>query len=401
MRRLRNIINKIIWQIHNPHYYRGFHKSDLIIFDDYFPNPITGFRITEFLEIMQAFSSTKIIISSVNTYKYYGFKDSDFKKHVEEFAINHPECKNKLRKIRRFNNISAKLFYFVFLNNGLRIVPHLTKKKINFIFTLYPGGGFKMNDEQSDFDLKKIMSSKYFKGVIVNQECVKDYLIQKNICSEKQIHYIYGIPIPQEKLEYPTSEKEYFKDKKEFLDICFVAAKNLAKGEDKGYDLFIDVAIKLHKTHRDLKFHIIGGFSEKEIDVIALGTSIKFYGYIDANILPSFLKNFDVILSPNRPNMLGVGSFDGFPLGASIEASLVGCVMIATDQLNENGHFIENEEIIIIQPNTEDIISKIESLIINPKKLKQIGIAGMNKTKELYSYKNQIESRLQILKMLI
>jgi len=395
---LSNVINKIIWKIRNPHFYNGIRKTDLIIYDDYFPNPVTGFRIAEFLEILKSISSTKILISPINSYKTYGLNNSDFEKHKREFANSYPKFKNSVRKVSRFNNINAKLFYFVFLNNGRRIIPYLNRNKINFIFTLYPGGGFKMNNERSDIDLKEIMSSKYFKGVIVNQECIKDYLIEKNICTEMQIHNIVGIPVPQIKLEFPESEKIYYAERKGVLDICFIAAKNLARGEDKGYDLFIDVAIKLHKKYRDLKFHVVGGFSEKEIDVTELGNSITYYGYIDTNDLPNTLKSFDIVLSPNRPNMLGAGSFDGFPLGASVDASLVGCLMAVTDQLNQNKRYLENEEIIIIQPNSEDIIRKIENLIAFPEKIRQIGIAGMQKTKELFSYQNQIETRLQILK---
>jgi glycosyltransferase involved in cell wall biosynthesis len=132
--------------------------------------------------------------------------------------------------------------------------------------------------------------------------------------------------------------------------------------------------------------------------ITQLGEAINFYGYLDVETLPQVLKNFDIILSPNRPNMLGQGSFDGFPLGTCVEASLVGCVIIATDELNENKQYVANEEIIIVKPETKQIINEIKSLIASPEKIKKIGIAGMNRTKELFSYKNQIEPRLQILK---
>jgi spore maturation protein CgeB len=81
-----------------------------------------------------------------------------------------------------------------------------------------------------------------------------------------------------------------------------------------------------------------------------------------------------------------------------VEASLVGCVVIATDEMNENKQYILCKEIIIIKPDMKDIIEKIESLIGSPEKIKKIGLAGMNKTKELFSYKNQTKPRLQLLK---
>jgi glycosyltransferase involved in cell wall biosynthesis len=395
-----NIIDKIIWQIKNPHYYKGRKTKDLIILDDYFPNPVNGFRITEFLEILEQIPSSKIIIDPVS-YKYFAVSLSDFDVHLKDFFNRYPEFKNRVIRVKRFNNINANLFYFIFLNNGRRIVTHLNRRKINFMFTLYPGGGFKMNDEESDRDLKKIMSSNYFKGVIVNQQIIKNYLLQKRFCLENQIHYLHGIPMTPKKLDFNSTDKEYFKNKKEYLDICFVAAKYLEKGIDKGYDLFIEVALALYKSHTFLRFHVIGGFNNEEIDVSELGDTIRFYGYLDAEKLPDTLKKFDIILSPNRPNMLGPGSFDGFPLGSLVEASLVGCVIIATDELNENKQYIENEEIIIIKPKIEDIIIQIENLIATPNKIKQIGVAGMNKSKELFSYKNQIEPRIKLLKSFI
>lgn len=396
---MKSILHRLLWQIRNPHFFYGIKKYELIVLDDYFPNPVSGFRTCEFFEILKTIFSTKILINPI-AYKYYGLTNSDFEAHLRNFKHNHPDFNDKIRMVSKWNNVNTKLFYFVFLNNGRRIVPYLNRSKINFIFTLYPGGGFRMNDRQSDYDLQKIMSSVYFKGVIVNQQCIKDYLLKKNFCPEQEIHYIHGIPMSQDKLQFDAANKKYYAEK-DHLDICFAAAKNLPQGNDKGYDLFIEAAIQIYATHKNVRFHVIGGFSEKEIDVVELSTAIQFYGYINAHELPEVLRRFDIILSPNRPGMLGAGSFDGFPLGTCVEASLVGCVIIATDELNENNHYIENEEIIIIKPDAKDIIDKIESLIALPSKIKQIGISGMKRTKELYSYKNQIEPRLKLLKSFI
>jgi hypothetical protein len=123
---LTKIIDKIIWQIRNPHYYRLGKKFDLIVFDDNFPNPVSGFRSSEFLEIMQAFSSVKIIINPV-AYKYYGLSNIDFKLHLKHFRNNHSALKSKIKRVEFLNNIQCELIYFVFLNNGRRIVPYLNR----------------------------------------------------------------------------------------------------------------------------------------------------------------------------------------------------------------------------------------------------------------------------------
>jgi Ethanolamine utilization protein EutJ (predicted chaperonin) len=118
---------------------------------------------------------------------------------------------------------------------------------------------------------------------------------------------------------------------------------------------------------------------------------------LDGDHLQKTLQKFDIILSPNRPNILGSGSFDGFPLGACVEGSLAGCVIIATDELEQNYFYKDQEEIIIIKPILEQIINILQKLIENPEKLKSIGIAGSIRTKQLYSFKNQIEPRIALL----
>src|SRR4030066_370297 len=81
-------------------------------------------------------------------------------------------------KIRKgFININAKLFYCVFINNIYDNLNWLEKFKIPFIFTLYPGGGFQINNEIIDKKLKIVFNSPMFKKVIVTQIFTLDYLI--------------------------------------------------------------------------------------------------------------------------------------------------------------------------------------------------------------------------------
>src|SRR5665647_1224414 len=248
---LVNISRKIIRRIRRPLFYKGIKKYDLVVFDDYFPNPVTGFRLAEFEEMLRQFSSIKIIINPT-AYKYTGLETSLFKVHLKNFIKENPEQKKRIVQINKVNNINCSLFYFVFLNNGRQIFHHLKKNKIDFIFTLYPGGGFKMNDIDTDADLKKIMTSVYFKGVIVNQECTKEYLLKKSFCRSDKIHCITGLPMPENKLQFATNKREYYPYKKSVLDICFVAAKYSQTGIDKGYDLFIAAAKILREAHDNI-----------------------------------------------------------------------------------------------------------------------------------------------------
>lgn len=382
-------------------YYKGIRQYDLIIYDDMFPNPMTGFRLAEFTGLLQYFKYSKIILNPTHAYRHMGFDLRGHFAHVKNFLLHHADLNAKLFAFDRFINLNTRLFYCVFLNNIVPYFDILEKQKINFAFTLYPGGGFYLNSPSVDERLKKIFSSPFFKGVIVNQRGIKEYLLEKQLCSTDKIHYIYGVPSTAKQNTSDNFNKTYYGTGKKFLDICFVAAKYSPTGSDKGYDLFIESAKILHKKYDNIRFHVIGGFSESDIDITALKNSIEFYGYINASSLKNILQDFDLIISPNKPFMLSTGSFDGFPLGSSIEASLAGCVMIATDELNQNDFYKNEEDIIIIKPSVESIISQVEYLYRNPERIKDIGTAGMKKTEELYSYKAQIVQRQIILSKMI
>lgn len=221
------------------------------------------------------------------------------------------------------------------------------------------------------------------------------------MCREENIHFIYGLPSTAHKLDFSEANKIYFGEGKEILDICFVSAKYSEKGLDKGYDLFIEAAKLLNARHQNIHFHIIGGFSEKDYDTDSLVNSIHFYGYVNSTELTALLKKFDIIVSPNKPFILSPGAFDGFPLGSCVEASLVGCVIIATDELLQNDFYEKDIEIIIIKPEVEDILCEVEWLKKNPILLKKIGLAGLKKTQDLYSYDKQINQRKYLLDYLI
>ena len=88
--------------------------------------------------------------------------------------------------------------------------------------------------------------------------------------------------------------------------------------------------------------------------------------------------SMDICLLPNRPFKLYQGNFDGFPLGC--EAMIFGSVLMTTDELDNNqGTFMDGQELIIIKPEAQDILQKIMSLIEKPEKLYQIGHKGQVK----------------------
>lgn len=376
--------------------FRSADTNTLLIFDDIYPNPISGFRYEEFNSILQFFNDATIFIDPT-AYKWLKQDPALHRKHVKELLKLYPKFKKRILYGKNRRTRNAKLFYCVFFNNIQRNFSWLEENGIPFVFTLYPGGGFSFNDKIVDSKLKLIFSSKLFRKVIVNQKIIQDYLLEHEMCAPNKIVLVFGVVVPQTSFELPISDKKYFGLDKNTLDICFCAAKYKEKGIDKGYDVFIDFAKKVSERYSFIRFHVIGGFNDSDIDVSGLGDKINFYGYLNYQDLKSVFSKTDLIISPNKPFELCDGCFDGFPLASIVEAVSNGVVALVADELNENELFTSGEDLIIIRPNTESILGEVEMLIANPQRIKLISKKGRWKFKEVYSYNAQMNPRIKIL----
>lgn len=395
--RLSDFLNKaysLIQKLGNVN--NGVETNTLLIYDDIYPNPISGFRYEEFNSILQTFDDATIFIDPT-AYKWLQQDSALHRIHVIEILKLYPKFKNRIFYGKNGKSENAKLFYCVFFNNIQKNFAWLEEHRIPFVFTLYPGGGFSFNDKVVNEKLKMIFSSKLFRKVIVNQKIIRDYLLEHKLCPQKQIELIFGVVVPQTSIEVPIIDKEYFGFGKETLDICFCAAKYKEKGIDKGYDVFIDFAKKISEKYNFIRVHVIGGFNQDDIDASVLGNKITFYGYLNYQELKSVFSKTDLIISPNKPFELCDGCFDGFPLASIVEAVLNGVVALVADELDENAHFTSGEDVIIIAPETESIMDVVENLIDNPQKIKLISNKGRSKFKEIYSYNAQMKPRIKIL----
>jgi glycosyltransferase involved in cell wall biosynthesis len=380
--------------------YKGFVKHDLIIFDDIFPHPISGFRLEEFTYLLGEIKKSKIVTTS----KAYPFLGSSVSEHIidiKKYVNKNKILNGKINIKSRFCNINTKLFYCIFLNNIYENLCWINKFKIPFAFTLYPGGGFKVNDNGVDEKLKKVFSSPNFKKVIVTQLFTKEYLIDKNLCPENKIEFIFGCVIPQISITKKVIKKNKIIGEKKIFNLCFCAVKYTDKGEDKGYDLFIELAHKLVLKYDFLRFHVIGGFNKDDINIDKVIDNFTFYGYKKYEELPDVFKKMDVFLSPNRPFVLNDGEFDGFPLGTVIEAALNNVLVIVTDKLQQNSVFVNGEDIIISDCNLLSFEKEIIDLIENPEKLINISNQGRQKFSQIYSNKIQMLPRSTLLNSII
>lgn len=386
-----------------PHFYQGTRKWDLIIYDNLYPNPKSGFRQVEFDHYLANLNNVKAVTSN-KSYRVLHEHYAHQKFHIDN-TINNLQLYSKSNvlssiELNPWQNINTRLFYCIFLNNTWEMLPILEKFEIPFVFTLYPGGGFDLFQKSTNDKLERIFNSKYFRKVIVTQKVTYNYLVDNNYCAAEEILSIFGCPVPESN---PLQMRTY-SPTKNTLDICFCASKYSKYGEDKGYPSFIEVAKILSKKYEFIRFHVIGGFNESVLNVEELKNKIAFYGYKAYEELKSIFNEVDIIISPNQPNKLKEGAFDGFPLGTLIEAAFNGVLVMSCDYYNENEDerkqqkFIENSEIIIIEPTADSIINKIEELLENPSRIEIIGSMGNKKFREIYSTSHQLTPRIQLIK---
>lgn len=372
----------------------------LVIVDDLFPSTKSGFRYEEFLHYLKNRNNINIICSGQS---FQTIMDESVESGVTKFLTEYPEYSDKIHTLPyRININQCGLFYFMFLNNAYQYIGLVEQANVPFVFELYPGGGFYLFDDESDQKLYRLFNSRCFKKVVVTQKITMDYLLNKGFCKSSDISYIFGCVEPQSVLNSKSTDKPHYKLNKKNLDICFTAAKYTPTGIDKGYDVFIQVAKQLSKIHDNIFFHVVGGFDESVLDVSDIKGRISFHGYQSQAWFDEFYKDKDMILSPNIPGVLHSGTFDGFPLGCSVDAGLREVAVLCTDELNlNNNHFKDGEEIQIIRYDVDSIVSKIEYYYQNPEKLKLLAINGMNAMKHTFSAQNQLYPRQKLLSDLL
>jgi glycosyltransferase involved in cell wall biosynthesis len=298
------------------------------------------------------------------------------------------------------NKFQAKIAYCLFFNNLKKFYRIFEYKKIPFVFTLYPGGGFELYNEEKNGFLRIINKSNYFKGVIVNQKVTKKYLTENSIIDKEKIFLINGIPVASSKLNASIHNKRYYGINKATFDIAFVANKYTYNGADKGFDFFCQLIRRLIYKSPDIRVHVVGNFSESDLEKKD-SNYIKFYGTRDPDFFESFYRNIDVLVSPNKPFVLSPGAFDGFPPGAAVDAGIAGVMLLLTDYLNENDFLLDGVDYININSGIDYAEKIISDLIANPDQLKAIGTNGRQKFLTHYSYEAQIKSRVKIFKAII
>lgn len=374
-------------------------NKDLLIIDNAFPCEFSKFSYQEISSYLKYFNNS-LCLSTGAFLPCFNDENITADTEIQKWRIKHPNIASRVEKYEEMClfKYKPKLLYFIFYKTVEMFWNYIENSEVPFVFELYPGGGFFFDNETSDRVLRKVMSSKYFKKVIVTQKIVEEYLLKKKMCKKEQIELVFGVVMPEENVNKTYNIKKNYKFEKENLDILFMAHKYTEFGQDKGYDKFIEVAHKLCKKYDNINFHVVGNFDENTIDVKEIKDRIKFYGIINSTDFDNFFQDKDIIVSANLPNLIQKGAFDGFPTASVCEAGLRKTAMFCTDPLGMNNNYFEpKKDIEIIEADSNKIVKLIEFYYKNPEELKNLGICGYNKIKKLYSYDVQMNSRIKIL----
>jgi len=380
--------------------WRGFlnspRKVDLLIVDDAYPHPQSAFRLEEYDAYIDHFKKI-LILSTGRSFSFFQEKRL-FKEVVAEHEAENRSAKGKVAFYDQAAVVKAKLAYTIFAGNAWGFVEYFEANRVPFVFTLYPGGSFYINDVASDERLRRIFKSPMFRSVIVTQTITRDYLLEHRFCPEDKIHSIYGVVTPRIHLKPALMDHSHFGFDKDTLDICFTAHKYRQDGHDKGYDIFLDVAKVLLKKFPECRFHVVGGFSVDDLPIDGLQGKITFYGGRTQEWLSEFYKDKDIMLSCNVPFVLCPGAFDGFPTGSATDAMLNKLALFCTDPLHLNQKFEDECELVIVPHNVEAIVDRISWYRNNPIALRDLACKGRQAAQRIYSFEAQIAPRLEILR---
>ncbi len=367
-------------------------RPSLIIMDNRLPLMPLSFRAAEYHAYLDRWPDAVVISSLRPEIKY--------RKWYGKYSGFYPQYSDRVFRLRSIPRVVGDLAYTIFDYNAYNFLEQFERSKIPFVFTLYPGGRFRLDDDESNSVLKRIFGSPCFKRVITTQKVTYEHVYEL-LKDESRIFHVYGGVIQNYDNVSETSEHEYYGHDKKTFDICFVAHKHMPMGLDKGYDVFIEVAKRLARTSYDFLFHVVGSYDGTDLDVTEIAGRVHFYGVQQADFFPTFYSRMDIFLSPNAPFLLAKGAFDGFPTGAAVEAGLNGVALLITDPLSQNPVFIDQEEIVVINRSVDDIVEKVTHYFSNPTELRRLAENGRAAMQREFSYESQLAPRIDMLSQLM
>lgn len=154
----------------------------ILVLDDNFPNPLSGFRVAEYNFYFDVFPTLSVACSTQH-----------FDAYSDSYNAIYCDYAQRYTSMSSIDNKSLDLCYVNFLNNAFAYLPYIEKLGAPFIFTLYPGGGFELDDQLSVDKLATVLRSPLLRGVISTQGITSTVLTRMG-CTVP-VHEIYGAAI--------------------------------------------------------------------------------------------------------------------------------------------------------------------------------------------------------------
>lgn len=293
------------------------------------------------------------------------------------------------------------LAHNIFAMNADLFRPLYEELGIPFTFTLNPGGGFRLDDAYSDDRLARVFASPLFRQVIVTYALTRDYIQDRFKVPDHRITLLPGTIVVESLLMAHRRPKRRFGVDKDSLDICFGGLRYTPTGTDKGYDRFVAAAHVLARRFPHLRFHVFGDFGPDLIDVSAIAGRMVFHGPRDQAWLASFYADMDAIVSPNMPDQITRGAFDGFPVTTCIEAAMCGVALFATDPKGLNFALTDGLDYVAIDPEPAALAKCLGDWLADPGRLYALAEKGEARTRAVWGEAAQMAPRVQLFKELL
>jgi len=372
-------------------------QAPWVIVDDFFPNLLTGFRVAEYNAHLKTFGQLQIMSSM-----------GDFSDQFSPYRALYPDLASRVSVYAPDRLAGVALAYITFLNNAYAYLDDLTRHRVPFVLNLYPGGGLGLGDAHSDQKLLRVLASPLLKDLIVTQPVVASYLRQLAQTHHLMLpptHLIQGVVVNPDYFDpLLTRHGPRFGQGKDTLDICFVAESYMPGAANKGFPEFMAAMQRLADLPA-LRLHLVGGgYTETDLHGYSPQEAPKLHhhGRLPTAQLRAFYGQMDLIISPNRPGLLHVGNFDGFPTGSCVEASLCEVALMTTDTLQQNPGYVDGQSIFMLDAEGTLLPEQIERLVrdlhAHPDRLRQVATEGQRLTRTLYAPERQIGTRQDILR---
>lgn len=369
---------------------RSFH--DLLIIDDIYPSSFSPFRTIEYNHYLWFFDAAVLTMEGSQLW----IENTKISDHLERMDI--PELhKKRIFDFRSSHDIAARLAYVTFLGNAHKLLPYFEARRLPFILQLYPGGGFAIDQSETDEKLRQVLLSPLCRKVITTQTLTKDYIKEKIGCAPEKIVEIFG-GVFDSRVDFDFyRDKRTYPEHKDTIDLCFVAHKYGDDLVSKGYDYFVRMALEIAARLPNVRFHIVGDYSAADISIDGAESLFTYYGRRENSFFKTFYPSMDAIISFNRPFVLMPGAFDGFPTGACLEAGFSGVANIINDPLELNCAFEDGKDLLLLNEDFDQSLSRILDLLKDPAALKSLGEGSWRSFRKVMDLDRQLWNRSKVI----